>query len=81
MANNGIIEPADEATEWCDASMVLFFKKKSGDIRICIGLFVLNVNTEIEYFSMGSFNYTLSQFRTVKLLSIPDEMLFFDKYV
>lgn len=27
MANNGIIEPADEATEWCDASMVLFFKR------------------------------------------------------
>lgn len=59
----------------------VIFPEKSGDIRICINLFVLNENVEIEYFPMASFDYTLNQFSTAKLFSIFDEMLVFGKHV
>lgn len=79
MTNNGFIESAEEAQN--GVRLWVIFLEKSGDIRICINLFVLNKNVEIEYFPMASFDYTLNQFNTAKLFNIFDEMLVFGKHV
>ena len=68
MTKNEIIEPVNEATEQC-APMVIVLKK-SGDIRICVDLLVLNENAERECFPMASVDYTLSQFSNAKVFSI-----------
>ena len=60
MTKKKIIELADEATDWC--APIVIEPKKSGDVRICVDLSVLNENIEREYFSMTSVDYTLSQF-------------------
>lgn len=70
MTKDGIIEAVDEPTEWC-APMVIV-PKKSGDIRICVDLSVLNDNIEREYFPMASVDYTLSQFSNAKVFSVID---------
>ncbi|GBM29593.1 hypothetical protein AVEN_130075-1 [Araneus ventricosus] len=58
MIKQEIIEPVDEASEWC-APMVIV-SKKQGDIRICVDLPELNKKLQRETYPIASENYILA---------------------
>ncbi|GBN11189.1 hypothetical protein AVEN_184739-1 [Araneus ventricosus] len=70
MITKEIIEPVDEASEWC-APMVIV-SKKQGDIRICVDLSELNKNIQRETYPMASVDYTITEYNNAKIFSIID---------
>ncbi|GBL61839.1 hypothetical protein AVEN_251308-1 [Araneus ventricosus] len=74
MITQEIIEPVDEASEWC-APMVIV-PEEQGDIQICADL---NKNIQPETYPMPSVDCTLAEFNNAKIFSVIDANLDFGR--
>ena len=59
MVKLGVIEPIDEATDWC--SPIVVVPKSNGDVRICVDLTKLNVAVKREVYQIPKVEETLAK--------------------
>ena len=67
MVKIGVIEPVDEATEWCAPLVVV--PKPNGDILLCVDLSILNQSVQREFHPMPVVEHILGQLGSTKIFS------------